>query len=150
MAALWFPALLAEVRNLSGNLVTLHLTYLQDGKKLEGHTSRKLLSGTRGHDGCAVRLMSFEGPALGVAEGIESAIAAEAIFQLPMWSCLNTALLGNFTPPADVKRLVIAADNDDAGLKAAQKLKGRFPNITEIRIPKRKDFADDLAARPRR
>jgi putative DNA primase/helicase len=51
-----FPALIAEVRDIAGELVTAHVTYLHAGKKLETHEPRKILSPMTGREGCAVRL----------------------------------------------------------------------------------------------
>lgn len=52
-----YSGLIATVRDLAGELVTLHLTYLEDGAKVRDRESRKILSKLEGHEGCAVRLM---------------------------------------------------------------------------------------------
>jgi len=64
------------------------------------------------------------GEILGVAEGIETAIAAHMLSGLPVWSVVNTALMGQFKPPQGVKHVYIFADNDKnfAGQAAAYKL----------------------------
>jgi putative DNA primase/helicase len=138
--------LLAEVRDRDGELVTLHVTYLQNGRKLSDRTPRKLLSGAVGRVGCAVRLMPCEGPVLGIAEGIETALAAHKILQIPVWAALNTSLLGAFEPPEGIERLVIAADNDRAGFTAAWKLRDRLSLPVELRVSRLADFAEDLTA----
>jgi hypothetical protein len=141
-----FPALLAEVRDRDGELVTLHVTYLKDGRKIADRAPRKLLSPTGGRVGCAVRLVPLDGPVLAVSEGLESALAAQAILRVPAWSALNTSLLGNFEPPVDVKRLVIAADRDVPGLIAAWKLRDRLSIPMELRVSCLTDFAEDVAS----
>lgn len=139
-----YPALLAEVTDILGDLTTLHVTYLHHGRKLEDRTARKLLSATRGHAGCAVRLVPVEGTTLGLAEGIESALAAMHFLQIPVWAALNTSLLKTFEPPAGIEKLVICADRDGPGLEAAWHLRDRLAMNMELRLPRRADWAKDL------
>lgn len=147
-----FPALLAEVRDYTGALVTAHITYLHAGRKLEGHEPRKLLGPLTGREGCAVRLMPA-GEVLGVAEGIETALSAAALDGIPVWAALNTSLLGKFEPPAGVQTLRIYADRDEPGLLAAahlmERLQGRVR--VELKTPPApaKDFNDLLVSRKR-
>ena len=49
-----YPAMLACIQGADGHAVTLHRTYLKNGKKALGRESKKLLSG--GINGAAVRL----------------------------------------------------------------------------------------------
>ena len=91
-----FAALVAEMLDSDNELATLHVTYLQAGRKLEGHEPRKLLSPLTGRTGCAVRLMPRAGEAMGIAEGIETALSAAKLHSVPTWAALNTALRGGF------------------------------------------------------
>lgn len=147
-----FPALLAEVRDQAGALVTVHVTYLQGGRKLEGHEPRKLLGPLTGREGCAVRLMPA-GELLGIAEGIETAISAAALDGVPVWAALNRGLLAKFEPPAGVQTLRIYADRDEPGLLAAahlmERLQGRVR--VELKTPPApaKDFNNVLVSRKR-
>jgi hypothetical protein len=139
-----YPALVAEVRDVDGELATVHVTYLEGGRKLADRKPRKLLSGTTGRVGCAVRLMPLDGPVLAVGEGLETCLAFHKLSPgLPTWSCLSSGLLGRFQPPPGVERLVVLADRDDAGMKATDKLAAAGIPL-EIRLPARKDFAADL------
>lgn len=142
-----FPALIASVRNSDGELVTLHVTYLEsDGRKLAGFEARKILSAMTGHEGCAVPLMPIDGDVMGIAEGIETALSAGRIHGVPTWAALNTALLQKFEPPERINKLVIFADRDIAGLDAATKLMQRLQEKVrlEIRTPQDKDWNDVL------
>ena len=144
-----FQALIAPVRDLTGDLVTAHVTYLEpNGRKLEGYEARKLLSPMTGREGCAVPLMRLDGNTLGIAEGIETALSAARIEMIPVWAALNTSLLSKFEPPEDVHKLVIFADRDIAGLDAATKLMQRLQEKVrlEIRTPSAKDWNDVLMA----
>jgi len=76
-----YAALIAEVRDKAGELVTVHLTYLAQGRKLATQNPRKLLSPVTDRTGRAVRLMPIEGDMLCIAEGIETALAAAALMQ---------------------------------------------------------------------
>lgn len=147
-----FPGLVAEVRDLSGELVTAHATYLQNGRKLAEREPRKLLSPLTGREGCAVRLMAAT-ELLGIAEGIETALSAAALDGIPAWACLNTSLLAKFEPPAGVTTIRIYADGDKAGLLAAGRLMERLQERLrfELRVPPEphKDFNDLLLSRKR-
>jgi putative DNA primase/helicase len=145
-----FAALLAPVRDIGGDLVTMHVTYLEHGRKLGPLEPRKLLSPLTGRTGCAVRLMPA-GEALGIAEGVETALSAAAIDDVPVWAALNAPLLARFEPPPGVMALRVYADRDEAGLMAAlrllERLQGRIR--VEIRTPQApaKDWNDVLVAR---
>lgn len=141
-----FPALIGAVRDRFGDVVTAHVTYMDpSGGKLRDFEPRKILSGLVGREGCAVQLMRH-GETLGIAEGIETAISASVMHEIPVWAALNTSLLQRFEPPESVRKLVIFADRDVAGLDAATKLmqhlQGRV--AMEIRTPQSKDWNDAL------
>lgn len=144
-----FAALVAPLTNINGELVTLHVTYLNDGQKLARYKPRKLLGKHNGQTGCAVRLMPA-GETLGIAEGIETALSAAIIDKVPVWAALNANLLSKFEPPEGVTTLRIYADRDVTGLLAAcqlmERLQGRIH--LELRVPQvqYKDFNDQLTA----
>jgi putative DNA primase/helicase len=134
-----FPAMIGIVRDVSGKGVAIHRTYLKQGGKADVEAPRKM-SGTVGpiHGG-AIRLYPAK-DVLGVAEGIETACSAHDIFDVPVWSCINTTLLESFMPPPGVKKLIVFADNDAnyAGQRSAYILANkqalRGVNV-EVRIP---------------
>jgi putative DNA primase/helicase len=144
-----FQALVADVRDAAGELVTTHVTYLANGTKLTEHEPRKILSPLVGREACAVRLYAITGGSMGIAEGLETAISAAILHELPVWAALNTALLQRFTPPAGVDRLVIFADRDLPGMTAAaallERLQGGKARV-EVRTPPapHKDWNDML------
>jgi putative DNA primase/helicase len=147
-----FAGLVAEVRDLSGELGTVHVTYLHEGKKLVEHEPRKLLSPLTGREGCGVRLTPAT-ELLAVAEGLETALSAAVLDGVPVWACLNTSLLAKFEPPAGVTLLRIYADRDAPGLLAAGQLMERLQGRVrfELRAPPAqfKDFNDLLTSRNR-
>lgn len=147
-----FPGLVAEVRDLAGDLATVHTTYLSHGRKLVEHEPRKMLSPVTGREGCAVRLMPAQNT-LGIAEGLETALSAAALDQAPVWAALNTSLLMRFDPPPGVTELRIYADRDEAGLIAAgrlmERLQGRVRFELRVAPAPHKDFNDLLLSRRR-
>jgi putative DNA primase/helicase len=142
-----YPAIVADVVDAAGALVTVHVTYLERGRKLADHDPRKILSGMTGREGCAVRLMPAA-EVLGIAEGIETALSAALLDSVPVWAALNTAVLARFGPPAGVATLRLYADRDVAGLEAAARLMERLQGRVrfEVCVPPApaKDFNDVL------
>lgn len=104
-----YPALLALVQDPAGAFVTVHRTYLLDGQKARGHDSKKLVSG--GLSGGAIRLYEATDE-LGIAEGIETALAVRQRNGQPVWAAVNCRNLEVISIPAGVKSVRIYADND--------------------------------------
>jgi putative DNA primase/helicase len=129
-----YPALVADVVDIAGELVTCHVTWLCGGKKLVGYEPRKKVSKLEGRIGCAVRLMPLVGDILGVGEGIETCLSAALIHGLPVWSALDAGLLAKFEPPPGVKTLRVYADRDEPGLTAAIRLKEKLEDRLQINI----------------
>jgi putative DNA primase/helicase len=85
-------------------------------------------------------------PDLVIAEGVETALSAAAFFSVPAWAALSASNLAEFTPPAVVKRLIIAADRDQPGLDAADRLAARLADRLDIAIRPPEDGDDWNAA----
>lgn len=114
-----FPAMLALVTGPDGQARSLHRTYLQDARKAPVAAPKKLMQGLP-IAGAAIRLTPVS-QVLGIAEGIETALAASEQFGVPVWSCISAQGIESFVPPDGVKEVVIFADHDEnfAGQKAA-------------------------------
>ena len=54
-------------------------------------------------------------------QGIETALAASELFEVPTWSCISTSGIESFEPPQGVEHVIVFADHDAnyAGQKAA-------------------------------
>ncbi|MGB3314095.1 MAG: primase-helicase zinc-binding domain-containing protein [Albidovulum sp.] len=122
----FYPAMVAIVRDAFGKEINLHRTFLGDGCKAPVDSPRRFMPGTLGEGSC-IRL----GPVnriLGIAEGIETALAASHRFMMPVWSALNAAMLQKWVPPLGVEEIVIYGDNDEnfTGQAAAYSLAHRF------------------------
>ena len=147
-----FAALVAPVVDVNGDAVTAHVTYLADGRKAAVDAPRKIISKMTGRQGCAVRLLPLAGDVLGVAEGIETALAASILHgDAPVWAALNTSMLAKFVPPPAVRHVLIFADRDVAGLEAAWALRDELDGrcTVELRTPPApaNDWADVMEAR---
>jgi hypothetical protein len=57
---------------------------------------------------------------LGLAEGIETAIAATQLSGIACWASLGSARFGRVAIPDGVERLILFLDNDRAGRRAEQ------------------------------
>jgi len=126
-----YPAIVALIRDPSGNPVTLHRTYLTPGgSKLPVQKPKKLMSVPDHTDlhGSAIRLFPVNAGVMGVAEGIETALAVQYATGMPVWSTVSAAMMAGFEPPPGVERIIIWADKDrsGAGMEAARKLAERL------------------------
>jgi putative DNA primase/helicase len=147
------PAMIAKVVDYTGKPVTLHRTYLGERGKADIPSPKKTMPGVQKMDGCAVRLFKPKDGAIGIAEGIETAIAATQLFSIPTWSALNSVVLEKFRPPKGIKQVYIFGDNDAnfTGQKATYTLANKLCNqdlIVHVDIPdiSGNDWADVLAA----
>lgn len=130
-----WPCVLTLVRGVGGKAVTLHrtwLTRLDDctvAKAPVAHP-KKLYPAAKGRtiSGGAIRLGEPVGRTLGIAEGIETALAVAGATGMTVWACWSASLLPSFVPPEGIDTVVIWADKDreEAGLKAARSLQQRL------------------------
>lgn len=108
-----YSAQVALVRDADGKPVNLHRTYLTaSGEKAPVEDPRRVMD-TALPKGSAVRL-SPAGETLGVAEGIETAMAAELLTGIPTWALLNANNMKGFVPSQETRRLVIFGDLDSS------------------------------------
>lgn len=133
-----FPAMVARVVDRGDSGLTLHRTFLKDGRKALVDSAKKLMPG-KPISGGAVRL-SPAGVCLGIAEGIETALAASELFGLPVWSCISAHGIETFEPPVGIDKVTVFADNDisymgqKAAYAAAFRLKQRGIAV-DVKIP---------------
>ena len=112
------PAMLAPIVDVDGEQIGVHLTYLRrDGggkAELTKEYQRECRGAVRGG---AIRLIPFEPDVeLVLAEGLETSLAASELFGLPSWSAVYAGGLCSLVLPPEVRRIVIAADNDASGV----------------------------------
>jgi hypothetical protein len=116
------PAMVAPVVNVDGEQTGIHMTYLRpDGSGKAEFPCPELQRECRGViRGGAIRLAAHDPEReLIIAEGVETALSAMEIFDLPGWAAVSADGLRNLTLPSSVRRICIAADHDTAGVNAA-------------------------------
>ncbi len=119
------PALMARISDDADRLTAVELTYLDpNGRRA---TQLRLSRKTVGQvpAGAAVRLAPAA-PRMLVGEGVVTTLAAMGRFDLPGWALRSADNLAAWTPPDDVRQVLIAADNGPVGLRAAARLRARL------------------------
>jgi putative DNA primase/helicase len=135
-----FPAMVAAVQadhwpwGLQGpnelRTVALHRTYLtHDGRKADVPTPKKLTGASAELRGAAIRLAEphviDNELSVGVAEGIETALAAcEGTGGIPCWSAVSASGIASFRWPEGTRYLYVFSDHDanGTGQRAAREL----------------------------
>jgi putative DNA primase/helicase len=124
-----FPAMVSVFTNIAGDVVGIHRTYLTDlgGKAFDKDSGRDCRKTLGSIHGAAIRFFP-EAPVIGVAEGIETALAAHRLFDIPTWATYSTSGMQNVVIPPSVSEVIIFADKDRnrAGEIAAEKLAARL------------------------
>lgn len=106
-----FPAMLGIVTMPDGKPSTMHRTWLDgNGWKAPVDEPKKVMSGAIKSG--AIRLAPVE-PRLGIAEGIETALAASVLFGLPVWAAISANGMQQWEVPEGVSEVVIFSDNDE-------------------------------------
>jgi putative DNA primase/helicase len=127
-----FPVMLGAVTSPEGVLVGLHRTYISKAGMKAPVPCPKKLSRTSGLlAGASIKLHEpsvINGKlTLGVAEGIETALACHLASGIPTWSCVSAPGVKSFQWPGGLQSLVVFADHDAHGVgqSAARELAGR-------------------------
>ena len=152
------PAMISLVRSSEGKGVSIHRTYLDGDKKADVASPKKMMPATEPLAGSAIRLFPVgDDGKLGIAEGIETAISAYQLSDIPTWSVISTSLMESFVPPPEAKIIVIFSDNDAnfAGQKAAYRLANKLYSsphnrIMDVQIPDLEDWNDVLKHQTRK
>jgi len=148
------PTMLATYTLTDGTAITMHRTFLTlDGYKADIQNPKKILPALKSMVGGAIRLFEPRDGMIGIAEGIETALAVTELTKIPCWCVVSSALMEGFEPPKEIKYVMIFADYDSnfTGQRAAYILanrlaiKNRIP--VEVCLPKKGDFLEDLLAR---
>ncbi len=131
-------AALSLLRDTDGRVVNMHRTYIDP--------KRRLLMPLPIPAGSAVRTCNFDEGEIGIAEGIETALAARDMFGTPTWACLTADNLSKWIPPKHATSIVIYADNDVSftGMWAAGTLAKRLAAQQKtVRVQFPDDIGDD-------
>lgn len=145
-----WPCLIARVtRGVDGMPLGLHRTFLApDGSgKAPVDPAKMMLGPCRGG---VVRLAAVY-EELAVGEGIETVLSFMQATGLPGWAALSTSGLLTLGLPADIKDVVVLADGDGPGERAAREAATRWTKegrrVRIARAPRGLDFNDVLMGR---
>jgi hypothetical protein len=136
-------------RGADRTLIAIHRTFLaRDGAGKAPVVANKMILGP--YTGGAVRLGQGRGPLI-VGEGIETVLSAMQLWGLAGWAALCANGMASLTVEGLPDAIVIAADNDPAGLRAAGDLHLRVTasgKRSRVLIPQEgfNDFNDVLRA----
>ena len=134
------PALIAAVRDESG-LLAIHRTFIDPrGSGLAAQADPRCGLGRFGRG--AVRL-GGSGPRLGLAEGIETALSATALFGVPCWATLGTERFRLMALPSDVRELLLFLDHDSGGRRAERLAREAFAQVECIETHVPEQAGDD-------
>lgn len=144
-----WPCLLAPLRDLRGNVTAVQRTWLtKDGG---GKAPVKPAKKTYGPMMKAAVQLWPAGEMLGLAEGVETALSAKQIYQIPVWATLSANRLGAIELPESVVSIVIFADHGRVGMDEAVRAaevyerQGRAVDVMPPRVhfgEEPKDFND--------
>ncbi len=142
------PAMIAGVQGPDRRLIAVQTTLLTWQGKKAPVSNPKTTTGRLGRG--AVRL-GKAGEVLGIAEGVETALSAQQLSDVPCWASLGCHRLAKLWIPPEVRELHIFADNDPAGRRDAEVAAAHFTRqglAVRLRWPAAgfKDFNDALQA----
>jgi hypothetical protein len=142
------PAMVAAVQRPDGAVVAVQATILTPKGDKAVIAIPKITTGALGAG--AVRFAKAV-PVMGIAEGIETAMSAQALADMPVWAALGCQRLQRVELPEIVKEVHIFGDNDAPGREAAQRAAQLHLSIGRrvvLRFPPEgiKDFNDLLNA----
>jgi phage/plasmid primase-like uncharacterized protein len=117
-------ALIARIDGAGGNLQAVQRIFLKpDGTKANCEPQKASVGPMAGG---AIRLQTC-GAELAVSEGLESAASAGLLLGLPSWAATSAGNLArSMMLPVEIRSVVIAADADDPGERAAREAAWRW------------------------
>jgi putative DNA primase/helicase len=120
--------MIALVSDGTGRPVSLHRTHVDHGTKV-------MMAGKL-PDNVSIKLHKPSPQGLGIAEGIETALSASVLFNVPVWAAISAALLKKWRPHMGVQKVIIFGDNDEnfTGQEAAYSLARVLKNDVEVEV----------------
>ncbi|HZY66961.1 MAG TPA: toprim domain-containing protein [Devosia sp.] len=132
------PAMITAFVDVAGELAGIQRTFLTpDGEKYPGLESARWNTGNLPAGG-AVRLVRPKptDTAIGIAEGVETALSAIEMHGLPVWAALTANRLEAWVPPEGFQDVVVFGDADEnyTGQAAAYALANRLEVQKKLRV----------------
>ncbi len=144
-----YPAMIAGVQDSIGRLTAIQTTYLlPDGSWKAPMKKAKLVTGPM-VDG-AIRLGAASN-VLCIAEGIETAMAGQQMFSLPVWAATGQARRKSILLPDVVQTVVLLTDNGGSDATTNQAIQSYRAQGREVIVEappdEFKDYADQLVGK---
>ena len=132
-SGLMFDAMVVAVQGPDRKITSVQRTYLRIN--LSGVFKANLSNPkkTLGPIGDGAARLGPAGSILGLAEGIETALSAMEIFDIPCWVALGSRL-DRVCLPEEVKEVVLFADNGAAGTEAATKAEDKYTKTRKVSL----------------
>lgn len=148
-----YDCMVAPIVDVNDRLVSYHVTYLQGGQKAPVESPRKVMKPIGTVNGCAIRLTQVYAH-IGVAEGIETALAVMMLYKVPCWALVSAGMMERWEVPAGIEAVTIYGDNDSsytgqaAAYALAKRLKAQGLAVDVQLAPEiDTDFADMIEQR---
>jgi putative DNA primase/helicase len=142
------PTMVAAVQRPDGQVIAVQTTILTPKAAQASVSVPKLTTGALGAG--AVRFAAAA-DVMGIAEGVETALSAQTMAEIPVWASLGCQRLHRIELPEVVQEVHIFGDNDVSGRAAAQRASEGHMELGRrvvLRFPPEglKDFNDLLNA----
>ncbi len=139
------PALVAAVADVERKVTGISRIFLtMDSRKAPLSRPKMALGTLRGG---AVRL-ALTSDRVWLTEGVEDGLALMQMMGEPAWAVLGTSGFKNVEIPENIKQVILAPDNDEAGQaviqEAAHRLAGQGREVRAAKLPSGKDWCDVL------
>jgi putative DNA primase/helicase len=116
-----FPAIALPIVNRTPGKLGVHVIHLsKDGREKLAVAKPKKSYGVMKGGYVVVYPLDRQNPRLVVGEGVENTLAAGSILDCPAIAGVSATNLPKIILPPWIRELIIAADNDEAGLSAAR------------------------------
>jgi len=145
-----YAAMVGKMVSSDDRAISLHVTYLANGKKAQVPSAKKMLPPVESLNGASVRLYP-RAASMAIAEGIETAIAYTMLTGVPCWAATTAVLLTHWKPPEGAEHIIVAGDNDEnyVGQHHAYSLADRLHRTgykVDVALPKKRgtDWCDEL------
>jgi putative DNA primase/helicase len=122
-----FACMIAAVQAPTREIVAVQLTFLHCGgqRKADVPEPRRAI----GPLGAGALRLAPVAEHIGLAEGFETAWAAQLMHDMPVWAALGNKRYLKVLFPSEVKRVTIFADDDAPGLLYAEKFREGRPEL---------------------
>jgi hypothetical protein len=143
---IFLPAMIAGLQAPDRRVIAAQVTFLdpRGDRKAQGATPRRTFGKMHG---AAVRL-GPAGDVLGMAEGVETALAAQQLTGIPCWACLGSQRMARVVIPDAAREINLFGDNDEPGRLAVEQAAKVHAHRRVVKRFPPENFGDyaDLAA----